>query len=172
MKHNRKIVFIIALFLTVCFQIFGQNIGLSFKEAKEQGIVMKHLDSLYVSAIHSDTAKAVFKTETEHESLQQQYYKLLKDLGNFLSQNNFDWEKPTRCYNRIYFNADGSIDYFLFNFVGKPENKPIEEKQIEFKRLLNLFIKDYKFDLTAKTKFSQCSPTTYMPKQHLSIDSK
>lgn len=157
--------FIITILLTSSLHFFGQHLGLTFQEAERQGVSIKHLDSLYKSAVHADPAQAVFKTEKEQETLQQQYIKMLQDLGNFLSKNNFNWEKPTRCFNRIYFNSDGTIDYFLFNFLGKPEDKPLEEKQLEFKKLLNVFIKDYKFALSAKTKFAQCSPTTYMPKQ-------
>ena len=80
----------------------------------------------------------------------------------------FKWEQPTRSFNRIYFNADGTIDYFLYNFQTtnvKTEDQLSQEKQNEFNRLLNLFIKDYKISVTAKTKFAQCSPTKYMPRE-------
>jgi hypothetical protein len=153
----------ITILLTTCLQTFGQHLGLTFQNAEKQGISIQHLDSIYTSAVHSDTSLAVFKTEKEHEALQQAYFKLLQDLGEFLSKNNFKWEKPTRCFNRIYFNSDGTIDYFLFNFLGKTEDKPTENSEKEFQRLLNIFISDYKFSLNAITKFAQCSPTTYMP---------
>lgn len=160
-----KTYLIITILLTTCLQTFGQHLGLTFQDAEKQGISIKHLDSIYSSAVHSDTSLAVFKTEKEQEALQQAYIKLLQDLGKFLSENNFKWEKPTRCFNRIYFNSDGTIDYFLFNFLGKTEDKPAENIEKEFQRLLNVFISDYKFMLTAKTKFAQCSPTTYMPQK-------
>jgi hypothetical protein len=160
-----KINLIITILLTACLQTFGQHLGLSFQNAEKQGISIKHLDSIYTSAVHSDTSLAVFKTEKEQEALQQAYIKLLQDFGKFLSKNNFKWEKPTRCFNRIYFNSDGTIDYFLFNFLGKTEDKPAKNIEKEFQRLLNVFISDYKFSLTAKTKFAQCSPTTYMPQK-------
>jgi len=115
--------------------------------------------------VHSDTSLAIFKTETEQDVLLQAYIKLLQDFGQFLSNNNFKWEKPTRCFNRIYFSSNGTTDYFLFNFLGKIEDKPTENIEKEFQRILNVFISDYKFPLTAKTKFAQCSPTTYMPKK-------
>lgn len=156
---------IITVLLTISFQTFGQHLGLTFQNAEKQGISIKHLDSVYTSAVHTDTSLAVFKTESAQEAMQQAYIKLLQDFGKFLSENNFKWEKPTRCFNRIYFNADGTIDYFLFNFLGKPEDKPAENIEKEFQRLLNVFISDYKFSLTAKTKFAQCSPTTYMQKK-------
>ena len=121
-----KTNFIITVLLTTCFQTFGQHLGLTFQNAEKQGISIKNLDSLYTSAVHADTALAVFKTEKEQDALQQAYVKLLQDFGKFLSENNFKWEKPTRCFNRIYFNSDGTIDYFLFNFLGKTEDKPAE----------------------------------------------
>jgi len=158
-----KANFIITVLLIISFQSFGQHLGLTFQNAEKQGISIKHLDSIYISAVHTDTSLAVFKTETEQEAMQQAYIKLLQDFGKFLSENNFKWEKPTRCFNRIYFSADGTIDYFMFNFLGKPEDKPAENIEKEFQKLLNVFILDYKFSLTAKTKFAQCSPTTYMP---------
>lgn len=160
-----KTKFIILFLLTTCLQTFGQHLGLTFQSAEKQGISIKHLDSLYTSAVHTDTSLAVFKTEKEQDALQQAYIKLLQDFGKFLYENNFEWEKPTRCFNRIYINSDGTIDYFLFNFLGKTEDKPSKNIEMEFQRLLNVFISDYKFSLTAKTKFAQCSSTTYMPKK-------
>jgi len=97
--------------------------------------------------------------------LQHAYIQLLQDLGQFLSDQRFTWKKATRCFNRIYFSPDGSIDYFLFNFLGKAEDKPDEVTEKEFQNLLNLFIANYQFPLTAKVKFAQCSPTTYLPKK-------
>ncbi len=143
---------------------FAQQLGLTFDEAEKQGIRISYLDSIYPSAVHNDTSLAVFKTESEQQKMYEAYVKLLQDFGNFLSENNFKWEKPTRCFNRIYFNNNGSINYFLFNFLGKEDVQPTPDKQKEFKRLLNLFIKDYSIQITATTKFAQCSPTTYMPK--------
>ncbi len=164
-KTMTKTILIITILLTTCLQSFGQHLGLTFQQAEKQGISIIHLDSTYASAVHSDTSLAVFKTEKEQEALQQAYIKLLEDFSKFLSENNFKWEKPTKCFNRIYFNADGTIDYFLFNFLGKTEVKPAENIEKEFQNLLNVFISDYKFSLTAKTKFAQCSPTTYMPQK-------
>lgn len=50
--------------------------------------------------------------------MHQEYVNLIFGLNAFLSENNFEWEKPTRCFNRIYFSSDGTIDYFLYNFTG------------------------------------------------------
>lgn len=160
----KTIVLTIAMMCAVYMPSFAQQLGLTFDEAEKQGISISYLDSIYPSAVHSDTSLAVFKTESEQQKMYEAYVKMLQDFGNFLSENNFKWDKPTRCFNRIYFNNNGSINYFLFNFLGKDDVKPTAEKQKEFKRLLNLFIKNYSIQITANTKFAQCSPTTYMPK--------
>ncbi len=148
----------IILFL-LCFKSFSQPIGMSIQETQKKEIKIEELERNYKSAIATPPEESVFKSE----ELQGAYSKLLEDFGKFLAKNNFKWEKKAKCFQRIYFNNDGSIDYFIFNFLGKDEDKPTIEKQAEFNRLLNLFIQDYKFALTAKVKFAQCSPTSYMP---------
>jgi len=158
-----KNIFILSVLLLFCFNSFSQHIGITFQEGEKQGITIQHLDSIYKSAVNTDTSKAVFKSESEQQLLQDAYIKLLQDFGKFLSDHNFKWEKPTKCFNRIYFNTDGTIDYFLHNFLYKPEDKLSVERQKKFNELLNQFISDYKFAMTAKVKFAQCSPTTYMP---------
>lgn len=161
----KNTIFILAILLATCLQTFGQHLGLTFQEAQKQGIITQHFDSIYKSALHADTTLAVFKTNEEQKAMQQEYIMLLQSIGKFLSANDFEWDKPTKCFHKIYFNSDGTIDYFLYNFTGKIDDRPSEEKQKEFERLLNLFIKDYKISLTANTKFAQCGPATYQPKQ-------
>ncbi|MDR2834634.1 MAG: hypothetical protein LBV69_00330 [Bacteroidales bacterium] len=161
----KSTIIILIILLSTCFQTFAQHLGLTFQDAEKQGILTSKLDSIYQSAVNSDTSKAVFKTEKEQQAMGEAYIKLLQDFGKFLTDNNFVWSKKTRCFNRIYFNNDGTIDYFLFNFLGETEDKPSEENQNEFKRILNLFIKDYQILPKANTKFVQCSPTNYMPQK-------
>lgn len=152
--------------MAIGFQTFGQHLGLTFQKAEKQGIVFRHLDSIYMSAIHVDSSLAVFKTEKEQEAMGQAWIKLLQDFGEFLRENNFKWDKPIKCMNKIYFNSDGTINYFFYNLSLKSvEQKDIlsAEQQKEFDRLLNLFIQDYKISLAAETKFSQCGPSTFKP---------
>lgn len=141
----------------------AQNKGLTFQEANEFKVGPSVLDNLYKSAIHVDSTLAVFQTEQEQQAMIEAYTKLLQDLGKFLNSNDFKWEKPTRCFNRVYFNGDGKIDYFLYNFSGNEEDKSSAEVQSKFQELLNKFIADYQIDVTAKEGFAQCSPTVYMP---------
>jgi len=157
-----KIIFF-NLLLLLASQTFAQKLAMTFQEAEKRGISINSLEKMYKSALHVDSSQAVFKTDAEQERMYNAYIKLMQDFGKFLFAHQFKWEHPTRCFNRIYFNTDGTIDYFLFNFLGKPSEKLAEAKEKEFTELLNAFIKDYQIPLKAKSKFAQCSPSTYMP---------
>jgi hypothetical protein len=156
MKKSLYILF--ALSFLLAMNTFGQSKAMTFQEAEKQGIPFQHLDSLYKSAVHDNTALAVFKSSEEQAQVMQAYTKLLQDLGSFLKAHHFGWEQQTRGFNRIYFSPDGRIDYFLYHF---PPDQLKPDKATEFARLLNLFIQDYKFNVQAKERFAQCSPVKY-----------
>lgn len=144
--------------------LYGQRLALSFEGADTVGISIDHLDSVYQSAVNIDTSLAVFKTEQEQDSLATQFTQLLNDLGAFLYKNKFYCSDTVRCFNRIYFSPDGTIDYFLFSFLDKAKRKkPTPEKEEHFKALLNLFIQDYHITLKAKTRFVQCGSSITLP---------
>lgn len=153
-----KTMVFLGLLITAAFHSFGQSKAMAFQDAEKQGILLKTLDSLYKNAVHSDGKLAVFKTAEEQANLRKAYVGFLLNLASFLKTHKFKWEKQTRCYNRIYFNATGTVDYFLYNFSREQISA---EKEVEFGRLLNLFVKDYKFPLTANEGFAQCSPVKY-----------
>ena len=160
-----KTILFIALLSNACVNVFGQSVAMTFKEAESKGIIIKDLDSIYKSAVNvMDSSKGIFQTEKEQEVFGVAWINYLKELGKFLSSNNFKWDKPTRCFNRVYFNSDGTVAYFLFNFTGKNEEKLSDENQIKFQLLLNKFIQNNKISMVADSKFAQCGPTTYMPK--------
>jgi len=139
-----------ALLLTSFFG-YSQT-AMPFELAKQKGISPK-VDKEYRGALGDD---GVFKTEAEQKKHIEAYQNFLKGLGEYLYNNNFKWESVTKGFNRIYMKPDGTIDYFLYVFKDFSS-----EKQKEFDRLLNLYIKDHKFGITASEKFAQCSPVTY-----------
>lgn len=154
---NMKTILTILAAFTFSYLSYGQK-AMTFNEAKENNIRISYLDSIYRSGIHADTTLAVFKTNQGEYIVA--YQRLLKDLGKYLKANNFLWEKPTKGFNRIYFDKSGKIDYFLYSF--RPDQlTPEQEKR--FGKLLSSYIADHSFSLTAPVKFAQCSPVTYMP---------
>ncbi|MCW5912613.1 MAG: hypothetical protein KIT62_16210 [Cyclobacteriaceae bacterium] len=143
------------IFLSAC--AYGQPLATSFQNATEsKGISIDSLDKVYKSALHADTAQAAFNGR-EQEFIKG-YTSLLKDLAGFLKANNFMWEKTIRCFNRIYLNKNGKIDYFLFHFM---EGEITPAKQARFEKLLGSFIENYQFPLTSTVHFAQCSPVKY-----------
>jgi hypothetical protein len=148
-----KYLFIGLFILGWTTQTIGQQSGMTFKDASG---IFQDLEERYKSAVHVDTSQAVFPGKGQE--VFNAYFKMFKDFAGFLKENKFTWGKPTRCINKIFFSADGTVDYFLFNFNNGEIN---EDKEIEFKRLLNEFLKDFKFSLSADEKFSQCGPVIY-----------
>ncbi|RZJ63069.1 MAG: hypothetical protein EOO45_22070 [Flavobacterium sp.] len=155
--------FILLLFAYGTSSAQKQPLAITFQQAEKQGITIAKLDSTYKSAVDANPEKAVFKSPAAQKDLQVAYGSLLAELQKHLATNGFKWEKPTRCFNRIYFTPEGKIDYFLYNFIPKPSdpNPVSEEKRIKFEKLLSSFIKNYQFKLSADVKFAQCSPVTY-----------
>ena len=151
----KTIIGLLALILST--ELYGQKIATSFKDAIDnKGISIEKLDEKYKSALHSDSTKAAFKGQ--EKKFTEGYISLLNDLSTFLKKNNFSWGKQTRCFNRIYMNKNGQVDYFLFNFK---EGEIDQAKEEEFKKLLNKFIQTYEFPLKNTVDFAQCSPVKY-----------
>jgi hypothetical protein len=152
---------IILLFTISFFSVkLSAQTAFHFQDAASYGAEVSKLDSLYKSGLHSDSTLAVF--HRQQDEYLQAYQKLLADLGKYLKQNGFTWQQNTRGFNRIYFNADGKIDYFLYNF--RP-NQLNAEEETRFGQLLHQFIWDYQFPLRANVGFAQCSPVVYQPIQ-------
>lgn len=152
MKKVALFCFIFATTLT-----YGQKMATSFKKAIDSGVSVQKLDEAYQSALHEDSTKAAFRGR-EKEFINA-YTSMLTDLQKHLANNQFTWGQSTRCFNRVYFNSNGGIDYFLFDF----KNLPVE-KQNDFERLLGSFIKTYQFPVTNTVNFAQCSPVSYVDK--------
>jgi hypothetical protein len=132
----------------------------TIKKAETEGITIRHLDSFYRSAVHVDTTKAVFKTEKESDNLTNAYNKFLADFGTYLKENHLKWDQPSRCWNRIYFKADGTVDYYLFEF-----KTAIKEDQLNrFKDLFRSYASSHKLAVTATVSFAHCSSVVFMDK--------
>lgn len=132
--------------------------AMTFADAEQKLENYHKLDEEYKSAVHSEVELAVFKSDEEQRTHIESYQLFLQGLGKHLKSNGFEWETSTKCFNRIYFDKDGSIDYFLFHFI--EENVP-DEKAEQFRDLLEKYISDYRYPVTASVKFAQCGPVRY-----------
>ena len=146
------IVFIISTLSQLCN---AQNKSMTFDEAKRLNLY-EALDSLYKGGLDSDSTRAIFK---DQKAYIQAYQGFLRNFAKFLKLNNFVWAKPSvRCFNKIYFAQNGSVDYFLYNFK---DGEISPEQAKSFAELVEQFIKTEQFGLQANVKFAQCSPVKY-----------
>jgi hypothetical protein len=144
----------ITLFLFLCAVCGFTQKSMQLEDAEKNEKFQK-LDSLYKSGIHTDTTIAVFKNQEAYIAAYQEF---IFQLADFLAKNNFKWEKEVRCFNKVYFSKEGTVDYFLYNFK---EGQLTDEQKATFANLLQRFIEDTKFGLQADVPFSQCSPVKY-----------
>jgi hypothetical protein len=128
------------------------------ENAEKDGVSVTGLDGRYKSAVHIDSTKAVFKTEKRRDSLVNAYTDFLQQLGDYLKANGYKWEKETKCWNRIYFRPDGTVDYYLFRF----RTEISDEKVKRYKDLFRSFAATHKIGIHANENFAQCSPVVFM----------
>jgi hypothetical protein len=151
MLKNALILLLLFCTKSVC----AQHVADTFQHAEASGYSMQELDKKYKSAIGA--GDVVFKGDDE-QRLITAYTTMLHDLNKYLNENNFRWDSKVRIFNRIYFEPDGSISYYLVNLKSTGLD---EEKQKAFVNLLSNFIQHYKIKITANTRFAQCSPVIY-----------
>lgn len=134
---------------------------ITFKEALKMETNIDEFARDYKSAIHIDTALSVFKDSNEIDKMNLAYDSFMNEFDRFLKLNDFKWRFKTRCFQKVLFDSDGTIEYIFYGFLGDAPfiPTPVEEKR--FRLLLNKFVKNYKFPISAKTKFSQCSTNTF-----------
>ncbi len=158
----RKYFFTLLIIFNFSLCASGQQFQLpyveSVKRAQAEGINIVQLDSMYRSAVNVvDSSLAVFKTKEMSDNLIGSYQKFLRGLGKYLHENHFEWGKETKCWNRIYFNADGRVDYYLFDF----KTDVRDEKTERFKELFKSYASRHKIDISAPVKFAQCGHVTF-----------
>src|ERR1035441_741947 len=159
MKSRRKTeLFLMSLLFILFIQMKGQHLGLSFDAANKSGLNWKTIDSTYKVIYYLGDAKAVFNNLLGLVTFQNAYQKMMTDLETFLKQNNFDWKRPyIMVSTQVYFDTDGTIDYFLYCYLKNNPKTRLQlpkEKDKEFNRLLNLFIKDYSTNIRINVKFA------------------
>ena len=152
-----KKIFFTLIFLIICLSCFSQECMSGDDLDKRKSLL---LDSLFPSALHADSSIAVFfNREDEFISAWNSF---LLDFGIYLSEYDFKWSKTIKSFNKAYFNKNGTINTFVYNF----RNGDLTNEQAEhFQILLENFSKNYKLKIkeNAKRNFSQCGPTKYRP---------
>jgi hypothetical protein len=153
-----KILLYLVSFLLTATTIFGQSKTYSVEELGWHGLTLNHLDSIYYNGIPgSDPRYQVFSQKYFENVVAKARIDLLQKIGDYFKKNNLKWGTEVKCWTRMYFNTDGTIEYFVYHFISKVDNN----KEDNFKRLLDSFIKINKFSVIAKQKFSLCGGVTW-----------
>ena len=116
------------------------------------------LDTLYISCVHVDTTLAVFGG-VRMEEFMGHYQQFYRGLSSYLHEHGFDWEDTTRCFNKLYFHADGRMDKYLYSFNGTLA----AERQQRFQELATSYLKDYRFPMSNTVPFRQCGGSRFVP---------
>jgi len=153
-----KKIFFLAAVLFISVTIYGQGKIFSVEELVWHGLTMDHLDSIYKNGLPvSDPNHQVFSQNYYDNVVEKARIALLQKMGDYFKKNGLKWQSSVNCWNRMYFNLNGSIDYFVYHFIGKVD----EKKENEFKKLLNIFFKENKLTVGAPEKFSLCGKVTW-----------
>lgn len=151
-----KLLFTILLhlgFLTLSRSVRAQNCN-TFQEFEKQGIRVTGMDSIYASALGE---KGIF---TDQEKFGKEWSGYFEELMRFFGKNGLKWGNKTWCFNKIYFAADGKVEYWMFNFRKADNIDP--EKQKKYLELIKEFSKSHPFPEKAPSQFTQCSGVTYI----------
>lgn len=126
-------------------------------QAQKDG-VQERVNKTYKSAINvADSTQCVFRRAEDQDRMGAAYVAFMQEFGKYLSDHKFKWGKTTKCWNRIYFGKDGSVEYYLFNF----KTSILPEQLTQYKELFTAFAMTHKINMTANEGFAQCSPITY-----------
>ena len=152
-----KRIFFLMLFALALAAANAQR-AMTFQAAEEAGVEMKDFNTNYPSPLDSDSASlAIFGVDQDQNIKYYQEY--LGEFSQYLAEKGFKWERPRWCFNKIYFNEEGKVDYFLYNF--RP-GEITDEMAIDFQKHLKEFVKESEFPAKPNSAFSQCSPVSYV----------
>ena len=145
-----RLVFLLLMIL-VNLPTLGQNC-MTYQEMESSGFSMEALDSEYENAIHPDDESGPF--EGRQKEFHEAWVAFIAELMKFFGSEGLVWGKATPLHMRVYFQPDGNIDHWFYNFLDK-ESVPLE-KQKRFESLVKKFMKDHKINISTDRKFSQC----------------
>ncbi|HLV13749.1 MAG TPA: hypothetical protein VKY41_01115 [Xanthomarina sp.] len=133
-------------------KIVSANNEMAYNEIKKL-----NLDSTYTNLLDPRNV-----SEPEYKMVMKSWSEFHKNISQFLIDENFKWEVPDSTitiFNRIYFDKNGTIDYFTFK-IKTPSVS--DEKQTEYEKILLKFSKQVKLNLKRPEQYAQCGKTKYL----------
>lgn len=114
---------------------------------KNYNINTSDVEKLYPSGLESfgDTIPQAYLDE---------WTRFIMDMGKALTKAGLEREKDYRLWLRGHYSADGSVEYFFYNFLG--QDMPSPEWEAQFQEVIKEYIKTFRFNYPINRKFSQC----------------
>lgn len=144
---KRSSLFTLLLLLAASTVGFSQAEVMSFEAAKTADISFTELDGQYKSAYaRGKRNKGESAFPEMRDSLMQAYEQMLTELSLYLGEKRFEWGGSKRAFLRLYFNPEGELDYFFYQF-----REPLNgEKSEDLEKLVEKFSKKYVFPMQAE----------------------
>ena len=114
---------------------------------KNYNINTADVEKLYPSGLESFS-------DTIPQAYLDEWTRFLMDMGKALTKAGLEREKDYRLWLRGHFSADGSVEYFFYNFLG--QDMPSPEWEAQFQEVIKEYIKTFRFNYPINRKFSQC----------------
>ena len=92
--------------------------------------------------------------DTIPQAYLDEWTRFLIDMGKALTKAGLEREKDYRLWLRGHYSADGRVEYFFYNFLGK--DLPSAEWEAQFQEVIKEYIKTFRFNYPINRKFSQC----------------
>lgn len=114
---------------------------------KNYNINTADVEKLYPSGLESFS-------DTIPQAYLDEWTRFIIDMGKALTKAGLEREKDYRLWLRGHFSADGSVEYFFYNFLG--QDLPSPEWEAQFQEVVKEYIKTFRFNYPINRKFSQC----------------
>ena len=114
---------------------------------KNYNINTADVEKLYPSGLESFS-------DTIPQAYLDEWTRFLIDMGKALTKAGLEREKDYRLWLRGHYSADGSVEYFFYNFLG--QDLPSPEWEAQFREVVKEYIKTFRFNYPINRKFSQC----------------
>ncbi len=142
------------MFLAKKLEKLPTNVITPAELRKNYNIEPAAVEAIYPSGLESfgDTIPQTYLDE---------WYRFLMDMGKALKKADMKWDKEYRLWLRGHYSADGSVDYFFYNFLGN--DMPSIEWETQFQKVIKEYIKTFRFNYPINRKFSQCGSAVLPP---------
>lgn len=114
---------------------------------KNYNINTADVEKLYPSGLESFS-------DTIPQAYLDEWTRFIIDMGKALTKAGLEREKDYRLWLRGHYSADGSVEYFFYNFLGN--DLPLPEWEAQFQEVVKEYIKTFRFNYPINRKFSQC----------------